>query len=194
MNNPLFPVFLKLDQQLPVLVIGGGNVALEKLRALLDNCPGAAIRLVGASVRDEVRALARANNIPVGERAFTPADLNGIRIVLAAVNNRETSREICRECRERNILINVADTPDLCDFYLGSVVTKGQLRIGISTNGKSPTIAKRVKETLDDAFPVEINSLLENMAKIRGSLSGSFTEKVKELNELTAKLAPRGKR
>ena len=188
-KNPLFPVFFKLDQ-LPVLVIGGGNVALEKLRALLDNCPNAVIRLVGAVIREEVRALALANNIPVEERKFIPSDLDGIRIVLAAVNDREICREIGRECRERNILINVADTPDLCDFYLGSVVTKGQLRLGISTNGKSPTVAKRVKETLDDAFPEEIDRLLDNMAGIRASLSGNFAEKVRELNELTAKLVP----
>ena len=83
------------------------------------------------------------------------------------------------------MLINVADTPDLCDFYLGSVVTKGHLKIGISTNGKSPTMAKRLREYFEEAIPEDTSTLLERMHQIRDRLKGDFSEKVKALNEIT---------
>jgi len=82
-------------------------------------------------------------------------------------------------------LVNAADKPDLCDFYLSSVVQKGDLKIAISTNGKSPTIAKRIKEVLNDSLPAEIDELLSNMQQVRNKLSGDFAEKVKQLNEIT---------
>jgi siroheme synthase-like protein len=88
--------------------------------------------------------------------------------------------------RKKRLLINVADTPDLCDFYLGAVVTKGNLKIGISTNGKSPTIAKRMREYLEEALPDDTNALLENMRSIRDKMKGDFSEKVKTLNEITS--------
>jgi siroheme synthase-like protein len=84
--------------------------------------------------------------------------------------------------------VNVADTPELCDFYLGSIVQKGNLKIAISTNGKSPTIAKRIKEVLNETIPDEINDLLNNMQSIRDKMSVDFAEKVKRLNELTKTL------
>ena len=80
----------------------------------------------------------------------------------------------------------MADTPDLCDFYLGSVVTKGNLRIGISTNGKSPTIARRIREFFEEALPDEADALLTNMNRIRERIAGDFKEKVKTLSEITA--------
>ncbi|MGZ4117908.1 MAG: TSUP family transporter, partial [Bacteroidia bacterium] len=84
------------------------------------------------------------------------------------------------------ILINVADTPDLCDFYLGSIVQKGDLKIAISTNGKSPTLAKRLKEVFNEALPDDTQESIENLNKFRDLLKGDFTNKVKELNKATA--------
>jgi siroheme synthase-like protein len=82
--------------------------------------------------------------------------------------------------------VNVADTPDLCDFYLGSTVKKGDLKIGISTNGKSPTLAKRMRETFEAILPDETQSLLDNLKLIRDSLDVEFSEKVRRLNEITS--------
>src|SRR5690606_15312082 len=89
---------------------------------------------------------------------------------------------------ENHILLNVADKPSLCDFYLGSVVQKGNLKIGISTNGKSPTIAKRLKEFLNDLLPEEIDQTLDLMQTMRNSLKGDFQEKIKVLNAHTKDL------
>ena len=90
--------------------------------------------------------------------------------------------------RQRHLLINVADKPDLCDFYLGSIVKKGDLKIGISTNGKSPTVAKRLKEIFQTNLPDELDLTLQQMNKLRNTLGGDFAHKVKVLNKATASL------
>lgn len=191
-TNPLFPVFLKLES-LQVLLVGGGNVALEKLTAILRNCPDTPVRLVAPFVRDEVAQRIAEYGIDRIDRKFRPEDLDGIRFAFVAIDDAATSAEIARECRTRNVPVNVADTPALCDFYLGSVVTKGQLKIGISTNGSSPTIAKRLRENLDEVLPEEFDELLSNMSAIRATLSGDFADKVRELNAITEKLAVKEK-
>ena len=84
--------------------------------------------------------------------------------------------------------MNVADTPDLCDFYLGGIVTKGNLKVAISTNGKSPTAAKRLRQLLEEVLPDELDDLLENLHAYRETLKGDFEYKVKAMNEVTANL------
>src|SRR5690606_35276792 len=86
---------------------------------------------------------------------------------------------------QHHILLNVADKPALCDFYLGSVVSRGNLKVGISTNGKSPTIAKRLKEIFNDLLPEEIDETLDLMGELINTLKGDFQEKVRVLNEHT---------
>lgn len=187
-SNQLFPVFLQLNQ-LRTLLVGGGNVALEKLTALLANSPAASIKIVGREISPMVRAFI--NDYPLvslHERGFRDTDLDGIDVVVVAADNAELNMHIRNETRKRHLLINVADKPDLCDFYLGSVVKKGNLKIGISTNGKSPTIAKRIKELLNEALPEEIDETLTYMSRLRDTLKGDFTDKVKTLNAHTASL------
>jgi siroheme synthase-like protein len=188
MANELYPIFLKVHQ-FDTLIVGGGDVGLEKLSFLLKSSPQAIVSLVAKSVQPEIKKLSIHHpNVTLYERAFFSEDLTGMQMVLIATEDHETNLDIYRQAKERGILVNVADTPSLCDFYLGSIVTKGDLKIGISTNGRSPTIAKRLKETLNDILPNEINELLQNMSDIRDKLSGNFSEKVKKLNAITAEL------
>jgi uncharacterized protein len=105
-----------------------------------------------------------------------------------AVNNKETSSVIRSLAKQRKLLVNVADTPELCDFYLGSVVQKGSVKIAISTNGRSPTMAKRLKEIFQDALPDELENVVENMHRIRAKLNGNFSAKVKKLDAITSVL------
>lgn len=185
-RNNLFPVFLKLEE-LHTLLVGGGNVALEKLSAILKNSPSAAITVVAGLIREPVKQLAALHpNVKLIERNFRRWDLRGKDLVILATDNKELHKHIRNITRRKHILINVADTPELCDFYLGSVVTKGHLKIGISTNGKSPTMAKRLREYLGEIIPDDISDLLENMQKIRDQMKGDFEQKVKALNEITA--------
>ena len=191
-RNNLFPVFLKLEA-LNTLVVGGGNVGLEKLNALLKSCPRAKVTLVAAAIKEEIRGLAAAApDIILVERDFKPGDLKGKDLVMLATDDPALHCRIKELARKKRLLVNVADTPDLCDFYLGSVVTKGNLKIGISTNGKSPTIARRIREYLEEALPENTNELLNNMQAIRARMKGDFAEKVKMLNDITASWLKRG--
>jgi precorrin-2 dehydrogenase/sirohydrochlorin ferrochelatase len=185
-RNNLFPVFLKLEN-LQTLIVGGGHVGLEKLTSILKNSPAANVTLIARSIQQELRDLAADRpNVIFIERNFRLWDVWNKDIVILATDDRKLHEAIREFTRTRNLLINVADTPDLCDFYLGSVVTKGNLKIGISTNGKSPTISKRMREYLEEALPDDTNALLENMQAIREKIKGDFSEKVKVLNEITA--------
>ena len=187
-GNQLFPIFLQLNQ-LQTLLVGGGNVALEKLTALLGNSPHSAMTIVAMEISPAVRTFV--DDFPLVtlcERVFQDTDLDGVDLVVVASNNPKLNAHIREESRKRHILINVADKPDLCDFYLGSVVKKGNLKLGISTNGKSPTIAKRIKELLNEALPEEIDETLTYMSQLRELLKGDFTDKVRELNAHTASL------
>ena len=184
-KNELFPVFLKLNN-LNVLVIGGGKVALEKLTAVLTNSPKCKVTLVAETILDELKEyIVSFPNVEVIKDSFNPSYLEGKQVVISALNNIETSTEIKEIVNAKGILYNAADKPELCDFYLGSIVTKGDLKIGISTNGKSPTMAKRIKETLNDVFPEETSEVLENLNEIRNKLKGDFDFKVKSLNKIT---------
>lgn len=183
--NDLFPIFLKLDR-LNTLVVGGGNVALEKASALLRNSPAARVTLVAPMFRAEtLEFLADYSQVVLCERGFELADLDGRDLVICATDNRSMHEEIKEVCAERHLLCNVADTPELCDFYLGSIVQKGDLKIAISTNGKSPTLAKRIRGFLEDVIPEEIQEGLEGMEAVRKTLKGDFQEKIRVLNELT---------
>jgi siroheme synthase-like protein len=185
-RNNLFPVFLKLEA-LDTLIVGGGNVGLEKLNALLKSSPLAKITVVAPVIKDEIKALAaERNHVQVVHRAFRVTDLRQKDLVMLATDDPELHHRIRELARKKRLLINVADTPHLCDFYLGSVVTKGNLKIGISTNGKSPTIAKRIREYLEEALPEDTDSLLKNMERIRDRMKGDFAQKVKMLNDITA--------
>ncbi|MEQ8242661.1 bifunctional precorrin-2 dehydrogenase/sirohydrochlorin ferrochelatase [Fulvivirga sp.] len=188
-RNNLFPVFLKLSQ-LKVLIVGGGFVGQEKLEALLKNDPDAQVKIVGREVSDSLIQLAAKNrNIQWVVKPFGPTDIDStIDVVIAATDSREVNLRVRNAAKAKRLLVNVADTPDLCDFYLGSTVTKGQLKVGISTNGQSPTFAKRFRELLEEALPEDTDELLKNLNHFRNRLKGDFASKVSQLNELTSSL------
>lgn len=185
MSNRLFPVFLKLEE-LNVLLVGGGNVGLEKLSAMLNNSPETKVTMVANIFREElIEFVKNYPKVTLIERKFEFNDLNDRDLVILATDNPDLHASIKRVTAERHILCNVADTPDLCDFYLGSIVQKGDLKIGISTNGKSPTMAKRMREFLDDIIPENVQQLLENLREIRKSIKGDFQEKIRIMNKVT---------
>jgi hypothetical protein len=141
--------------------------------------------LVAIEISEAIRQIAEEKEtIELHERAYSINDIEEADLIIAAVNSFETSAQIKENAQSKGKLVNVADKPSLCDFYLGSVVKKGSVKIGISTNGKSPTIAKRLKEVIHDFIPDEMEEVLQNMQTIRG-MNGNFDEKVKHLNDIT---------
>ncbi len=184
-KNQLYPVFLKLDC-LQTLLVGGGNVGLEKLHSLLSNSPEAKITIVAPEIKDEVRRLVwKHQSCSIIQRRYEETDLEDKDLVILATDDPALHETIKQQTNEKGILVNVADTPDLCDFYLSSIVQKGNLKIAISTNGKSPTAAKRIKEVLNEALPGELDDVIENLHKVRNKLNGNFEYKVKKLNAIT---------
>lgn len=188
-GNNLFPIFLKLEN-MHVLIVGGGNIGLEKITAVLNNSPATRITLVARNVLPEISALKKTSNeLTILEKEFEIRDLEEKDLVIAATGDRAISERIRTEATKKKILINVADTPDLCDFYLGSIVQKGDLKIAISTNGKSPTLAKRLKEIFNEELNTStIQELLDNLNAFRNQLKGDFANKVIQLNEATKAL------
>jgi len=187
--NELYPIFLKAHQ-IEILIVGAGNVGLEKLTFLLKSSPKAKVTLVATAVGTGVKQLlqSKPNQVRVIERPYQKTDLEDKQVVIAATNNLTINRQIWQDAKAVGLLVNVADTPDLCDFYLGGIVTKGHLKVAISTNGKSPTFAKRMRQLLEQILPEEIEGLLDNMYDFRQQLGVDFQRKVKILNALTEQL------
>ncbi|WP_312329507.1 bifunctional precorrin-2 dehydrogenase/sirohydrochlorin ferrochelatase [Sphingobacterium sp.] len=183
--NRLFPIFVKLNQ-IHTLLVGGGKVALEKFEAMASNDNALNLTIVAKEIIPEfAELLKKYPQIDLYVRPFASADIMDKQLVIAATNNMELNDQLRSLTSEQHILFNAADKPELCDFYLGSIVKKGNLKIAISTNGKSPTIAKRLKELLNDLLPEEIDETLSLMSAYRDQLKGDFEFKVKKLNEHT---------
>lgn len=183
--NSLFPIFIKLEQ-LHLLIVGGGYVGLEKLTAVLANSPQAHVTLIAPEIREEIRELATLYPlVELVQKRYETSDLENKDLVIVGTNDKNVNIQAQQDCKNCRILVNVADTPDLCDFYLSSVVKKGDLKIAISTNGKSPTFAKRFREVLEEILPDSLQETLDNLQQIRNKLKGDFQEKLEKLNEIT---------
>jgi precorrin-2 dehydrogenase/sirohydrochlorin ferrochelatase len=186
-RNDLYPIFLK-TKNLQVLIIGGGFVAEEKLTFLLKSSPDANVTMVSPMFREGTKALAKEGNVTLINKKYSRRYLKGKHIVVATTDITEVNETVYSHCRKRSILVNVADNPPYCDFYMGGIVTKGNVKIAISTNGKSPTTAKRLRQFFEDVLPENIDDLVKNLNEYRKTIKGNFEEKVEKLNEFTKSL------
>lgn len=189
-RNELYPIFLKVSN-LEVLIVGGGNVGLEKLTFLLKSSPNAQVQMVSLDFLPETLELAKKHDVEIVREAYHEKFLKGKHMVIACTDNTGVNEQVYHDCRERSILVNVADNPPFCDFYMGGIVTKGNVKVAISTNGKSPTTAKRLRQFFEDVLPENIDDLVKNLNAYRKTLKGSFEEKVEALNEFTKGLIDR---
>lgn len=185
--NELYPVFLKVNN-LNTLIVGGGNVALEKLTFLLKSSPNAKVQMVAPYFREETISKAMAHNVEMITNVYAENYLTDKHIVIATTDKEEVNVQVFKDCKKNNILVNVADNPPYCDFYMGGIVTKGNVKIAISTNGKSPTTAKRLRQFFEEVIPENIDDLVQNLNEYRKTIKGNFEEKVEKLNEFTKSL------
>jgi precorrin-2 dehydrogenase / sirohydrochlorin ferrochelatase len=153
----------------PCLVVGGGHIALEKIRVLLD-CE-TVIRVVAADALDEVKQLSLAGKITLHCKRYSAADLEGTSLVITATNDPELNHHVYTEAVARGCLVNVVDDPEYCDFYFGSIVRRGALQIGISTSGESPAFAQQLKKEIDEALPAETASWLARLGELRRQIN-----------------------
>jgi precorrin-2 dehydrogenase/sirohydrochlorin ferrochelatase len=186
-RNNLYPIFLKVHQ-LEVLIVGGGKVGLEKLSFLLKSSPNANVQLVASEINEEILELVKGHKVKLAKEQYADQFLEDKHLVIVATDDEALNIEIYNECKRRNLLVNLADNPTYCDFYLGGIVTKGNVKVAISTNGKSPTTAKRLRQFFEEVIPENIDDLVKNLNTYRKSIKGNFEEKVSTLNELTKSL------
>lgn len=186
-RNNLYPIFLKTGS-LNVLIVGGGNVAEEKLSFLTKSSPDARISMVSPMFRENTLELAGNFNVELITSTYNIEFLKGKHVVIAATDRPEINIQVYNDCRSLDTLVNVADNPPYCDFYMGSIVTKGNVKIAISTNGKSPTTAKRLRQYFEDVIPEDISRMVQNLNAYRKTIKGDFEQKVSKMNEVTKNL------
>jgi len=162
----LYPILLNLKGR-RVVIVGGGEVALRKLKDLLD--AGALITLVAPEMHEEIRKLAEANiqNISLLEREYRRGDLNGASLAYSTTNNPEVNASVFAEARERGIFINAADDPPNCSCYLPSWSRRGDFILAVSTSGASPALAARLRRELERRVPAGIADMLKALREAR---------------------------
>lgn len=162
-----YPIFLDLTQR-SCLVVGGGAVAERKVQGLLE--AKAAVTVVSPSVTKALRLWAAGGVLRHLPRPFQEQDVEGRALVIAATNRCETNARVAAAARRRGIWVNVVDTPDACDFIAPAVLRRGSLQIAISTGGKSPLLAKRLREGLEALIGPEYGELVDALGAMRAAV------------------------
>ncbi|MBI1807488.1 MAG: uroporphyrinogen-III C-methyltransferase [Ignavibacteria bacterium] len=182
--NTLYPIFLNIEHQ-PVLVVGGGMVAEQKIRGLLD--AKAEVTVIAPSISAAVEELAGKNKIIVHRRAYESGDVGGFFLVIGATDDKTVQQVIFNDAQSKNVPVNIVDVPQLCTFYLSSVFQKGDLKIAVSTNGKSPTLGQIIRDKIRDEFADGYPELLETIGGVRPHVLKAFPD-VQSRKELFRRL------
>jgi len=183
----LLPIFLNLAGR-PALLVGAGAVALDKIGSLLKT--GVRLRVIAPRARAEIQELAGEGKLELVLRAFEPADLDGNFIVIAATDLSEVNAAVYREAVARGIPCNSVDDIPNCDFFFGSVVSRGDLQIAISTAGESPAVAQRLRREIDEQLPSDLGSGLAELGELRREVLATH-ERGEERRLLLHELAQR---
>jgi precorrin-2 dehydrogenase/sirohydrochlorin ferrochelatase len=162
-----FPIQLDIHGR-PCLVVGGGRVGTRKAKSLI-SC-GGHVTVVSLSVTDELRALAAAGDLTLLQREYDHLDLQGMFLVMGATDDETLNRRIRTDAERLKILCNIADRPEQCDFILPAVVQRGDLVLTVSTSGRSPALAKKLRKDLQVQFGHEYTVFLSLMGAIRERL------------------------
>jgi len=159
-----YPVFLDIDGK-PCVVVGSGEVAYRKVQRLID-C-GARVRVIAKPLSPALAELKAQGRITHIDAHYEPEHIDCAFLVIGATDNRQVNERIFRDARIRNILVNIVDEPERCDFILPSIVERGDLSIAVSTGGKSPALAKHLRKELEEIFGAEYETYLRIMGEIR---------------------------
>jgi len=159
-----YPIFLELGGR-RVVLIGGGTVALRKAQALL--AAGARLVVVAERINDMLEALCRGGDAEVVKSRYSKNYLAGAVLAVAATNNHQLNKQIYQDCQELEVLCNVVDVPELCDFFVPAVVKRGDLQIAISTQGQCPAYAGHIRKKLEEIYTVKHGQFLTELEAIR---------------------------
>jgi len=171
LDTPFYIACLKLTGR-RCLVVGGGEIGLEKIEGLLA-CDGD-VTVVAPEAIDAIAGLAHEGSIRWERRAYDPGDLEGTFIVIAATSDTDVNIGVYEDAERRAMLVNVVDVPPLCNFILPAIVRTGPLAIAISTAGASPALAKRIKAEIADEYGEPYARLAELLNEVRGWAKGTL--------------------
>lgn len=169
----LFPIFVRLEGRL-VVVVGGGRVAEEKIISVLK--AGARIRLIAPSITPQIAEWVRFGKIDWLPKQFARGDLRDAFLVIAATSSPGVSESVFLAAEAEDVMCNAVDDIEHCHFYYGAVVQRGDLQIAISTNGKSPALAQRLRQELEAQFGAEYEAWVEWLGAEREALRASSTD------------------
>lgn len=169
----LFPMFLKLEGR-RCLVVGAGAIAESKIRSLL--VARAVVHVVAPVAKPSIVAWERAGVLTWSPRPFEPADLESVFLVIAATASVDVNDAVYREAQSRRVLCNAVDDPDRCDFFYPSVVRRGDLQVAISTAGKSPALAQRLRREFERQLAPVYAGWVQNLGKLRAQLFSRLQE------------------
>ena len=160
----LYPVFLKIKDR-ACLVVGGGSVAERKGMTLIDY--GASVTIVSPELTGGLEKLVEQGQVVHIKRNYRQGDLDGFFIVVAATSDPEVNGKIYLEAEDSGILINSVDDPENCSFFVPSSIRRGDFQVSISTSGKAPYFAKKVRKFLENMFYNDLDKDLEELSRIR---------------------------
>ena len=162
-----YPIYLDIRDR-RCLVVGAGGVGTRKVTSLL-KC-GARVTVISPETTPAIEELAQSGKIKLKKRTYRQSDLNDVFLVIGATDDQEMNRRISSDAGRLNLLCNIADRPEICNFILPSIVNRGDLTIAISTAGQSPAMAKTLRKKLERQFGTEYGDLLRLMGAIRKKL------------------------
>jgi len=168
-----YPINLLLKDRLCV-VIGGGEVAARKVRSLAD--AEARVRVIAPEFCRSMQEISGQAGIELIGKRFEPQDLDGAVLVIASTDDETVNRSVYDQARIRGIIVNVVDVPELCDFYVPSVVQRGDLTITISTGGLSPGVSREIRKRLEEVFGPEYAQYLQIVANCRETIRKRYPE------------------
>lgn len=172
-----YPIFADIKGR-PVVVVGGGEVAFRKVKSLLD--AGASVTVISPEAAKGLENLKDRGKIHIIKRKYRKGDLKGAFLAVSASDDKEVNNAVYREAEGSNKLVNVVDDPAHCNFIVPSVVDRGSLVIAISTSGKAPFLAKRLRQDLEKHIGAEYGVLAELLGEVRKNLLKTGVTRVKK--------------
>lgn len=163
---PYYPIFLDVENR-DVLIIGGGNVCARKAETMLRY--GARVTIVSPELTEEIEQWARDGQVAIRRKAYEENDLDGASIVIASTDDQRVNEQIAADCRRRRIPVNVVDVTPLCEFIVPAIVESGSIQIAVSTGGKSPALARTLKEDLQRMVGTEYAEVNDLLGSLRDS-------------------------
>ncbi len=183
--SSLLPVFFDLKQK-PVLVIGGGLVALEKLEKLVET--GATLRVIAKHFHPDTLRLIESYGASWEQRAWEPSDLEGVFLIISAVNEPLAHAAVADAARAARIIINAVDEPKASDFYFAAQLHRGPLQLAISTQGLFPGVARAIRLWLEEFLPQDITPEFDQLVRLRSSVRTHIPDTVQRMQALREQL------